>query len=80
MSRESEGNPFLFYAISKSLEVLNTVEHLMHKHLKMKITSDGSFFYQKDSIVGRRMRMIVRLISWVLVHQPRQWYLWCVRY
>lgn len=80
MNRESEGNPFLLHSISKSLDVLSSVEHLMYKHIKMRITSDGSFFYQKDSTVCRRMRVIVRLISWVLVHLPPQLYLWYVRY
>lgn len=79
MNRESEENLFLLHSISKSVDVLSSVEHLMHKHIK-EDTSDGSFFYQKDSRVCRRMRIIVRLTSWVLVHLPQQLYLWYVHY
>ena len=31
MNRESEENLFLLHSISKSVDVLSSVEHLMHK-------------------------------------------------
>ena len=51
MNRESQANPFILQSLVKSLGVLSSLKQLMHKHIQLRLTSDGSFFYQKDSKV-----------------------------